>query len=197
MNIGFKIALTGTPVENRLADLVHCRRCKPRLSRRSEDLQPTNLNGNKTGSVEPVAYVVGTSDRRPAAGHAPPASPRSAARSAADRTQKTPERCPLVQAAAYASAIAQARAGSRGDALAALQRLRGASLHPQPDADSRTMPLSRRPPGLSRLLARLTESRNNGNGRCCFSMTWRSRPGWPALSNGDTGYLAAPMVING
>ncbi len=42
---------------------------------------------------------------------------------------------PAIQAAAYDAAITQARAGGRGDVLAALQRLRAVSLHPQPDAE--------------------------------------------------------------
>jgi hypothetical protein len=41
---------------------------------------------------------------------------------------------PPPQAAAYAEAIARAREGGRGDVLKALQRLRAASLHPDPDA---------------------------------------------------------------
>jgi SNF2 family DNA or RNA helicase len=134
MNAGFRISLTGTPVENRLSDLwCIIDTANPgylgdlkTFSRQYEKDQDSDrlkrLRATLDGSIggRPVMLRRLRRDRLP---------------DLPSQDERLDERAmPPPQAAAYAEAIAQARAGGPGDVLRALQRLRAVSLHPQPDA---------------------------------------------------------------
>jgi hypothetical protein len=135
MNAGFRIALTGTPVENRLSDLW----CIVDTANPGYlgDLKTFSRAYEKDQDPERLGRLRATLDR--AIGGRPAVMLRRL------RHERLPDLPPLqeeveerampsLQATAYAEAIAQARAGGRGDVLAALQRLRGISLHPDPGA---------------------------------------------------------------
>lgn len=136
MNARFRIALTGTPVENRLSDLwciidtanpgyLGDLKTFSREYEQSED--PDRLAGLRNKLDSPSGNRPPLMLRRLRRDHLPDVPKQH---------EKLHERVmPPLQAAAYAKAIAQAREGGRGDVLAALQRLRAASLHPDPDAD--------------------------------------------------------------
>jgi hypothetical protein len=136
MNIGFRIALTGTPVENRLADLwciidaanPGCLGDLKSFSRQYEqDVDPDRLKrlrGTLDRSIGGRPPIMLRRLRRERLPDLPPLDER-----------EDPRVMPAIQAEAYAAAITQARAGGRGDVLAALQRLRAVSLHPQPNAE--------------------------------------------------------------
>jgi SNF2 family DNA or RNA helicase len=135
MNAGFRIALTGTPVENRLSDLWCI----------IDTANPGYLGDLKTFSrtyetdqdPDRLMRLRSTLDR-PIGGRAPVMLRRLRRERLPDLpvlSGRVYERAmPPPQAAAYAAVIAQARTGGRGDVLAALQRLRAVSLHPQPEA---------------------------------------------------------------
>jgi SNF2 family DNA or RNA helicase len=136
MNVGFRIAMTGTPVENRLSDLWCI----------IDAANPGHLGDLKTFSREyereqdpdRMVRLRSTLDR--SIGGRPPVMLRRLRRGRLPDLPNLHE-CveervmPGAQAAAYSAAIAQARAGSRGDVLAALQHLRAVSLHPERDAE--------------------------------------------------------------
>jgi SNF2 family DNA or RNA helicase len=136
MNIDFRIALTGTPVENRLADLwciidaanPGCLGDLKSFSRQYEqDQDPDRLKRLRATLDQPIGGrppVMLRRLRRERLPDLPPLHEREDARV-----------MPANQAAAYDAAITQARAGGRGDVLAALQRLRAVSLHPEPHAE--------------------------------------------------------------
>jgi hypothetical protein len=135
MHCEFRVALTGTPVENRLADLwcivdsVH-----PGLL---YDLKSFSAEYERTLDADKLARLKGTLER-PIGGRVavmkrrlkedrlpdlPPAAER-----------RLPRTMPAPQLAAYEAALDEARAAQApGAVLAALQRLRAISLHPAPD----------------------------------------------------------------
>ncbi|HLN08024.1 MAG TPA: DEAD/DEAH box helicase, partial [Xanthobacteraceae bacterium] len=132
MNADFRVALTGTPVENRLADLwcitdtVH-----PALL---GDLKSFSAEYEREPDVDRLSRLKATLDRWH--GDRPPLLLR---RLKADRLPELPAPEEVVseavmspeQRAAYEAAVAQAREDRRpGAALDALQRLRALSLHP-------------------------------------------------------------------
>ncbi len=135
MNAGFRIAMTGTPVENRLSDLW----CIVDAANPGclGDLKSFSREYENSPDPERLARLRATLDR-PIGGRPPVMLRRLRHERLPDLPplhERVDERAmPLPQAEAYAAAIAQARAGGRGDVLAALQRLRAISLHPQPDA---------------------------------------------------------------
>ncbi len=136
MNVGFRIALTGTPVENRLSDLW----CIIDTANPGYlgDLKTFSRRYEQDQDPDRLVRLRSTLDR--SIGGRPPVMLRRLRR---DRLPDLPplherveERVmPPVQSAAYTAAIGQARMGNRGDVLAALQRLRAVSLHPQPDVE--------------------------------------------------------------
>jgi hypothetical protein len=134
MNADFRVALTGTPVENRLADLwcivdaVHpaCLQDLKTFSRRYEaDATPDTLRDLKSrlegrpGGRPPLLLRRLKEDRLPDL-------PRRE-----DVVRRAP--MPPVQLAAYRAALDAASDGGARGVLAALQRLRAVCLHPAPD----------------------------------------------------------------
>jgi SNF2-related domain/Helicase conserved C-terminal domain len=134
VNAGFRIALTGTPVENRLSDLWciidaanpgYLAELKSFSRTYEQDQNPDRLTQLRKTLDQPIGGRQPVMLRRLRRDRLPDLPPLH---------EHIDERAmPPVQAAAYAEAIAQARAGRRGDVLAALQRLRAVSLHPKPD----------------------------------------------------------------
>jgi hypothetical protein len=104
---------------------------------------------------------------------------------------------PPPQAAAYAQAIAQAREGGRGDVLMALQRLRAASLHPDPDAaldDDAFITASAR---FIRAFSVLDELAVTGKRALLFVDDLKLQARLTGLIQRRYRLAAAPMVING
>jgi SNF2 family DNA or RNA helicase len=138
MNAGFRIAMTGTPVKNRLSDLWCI----------IDAVNPGYLGDLKSFSreyendqvPERLKRLRATLDR-PIGGCAPVMLWRLRRERLPDLPsldERVDEQVmPAGQASAYAAAINQARAGGWGDVLAALQRLRAVSMHPEPDAGRR------------------------------------------------------------
>lgn len=138
MNAGFRIAMTGTPVENRLADLwcivdtVH-----PAYL---GDLKGFSADYERQPDMERLKRLKGMLDRRQ--GRTPPLLLR---RLKEDQLPGLPPATtavselpmPPAQAAAYAAVIEEARAAKRrGAVLEALQKLRAVCLHPEPEAEA-------------------------------------------------------------
>jgi hypothetical protein len=136
MNVGFRIAMTGTPVENRLSDLW----CIIDTANPGYlgDLKTFSRQYEQEQDPDRLVRLRSTLDR--SIGGRPPVMLRRLRR---DRLPDLPplheriDECvmPAAQALAYSAAIAHARAGNRGDVLAALQCLRAVSLHPEPNAE--------------------------------------------------------------
>jgi hypothetical protein len=138
MNVDFRVALTGTPVENRLSDLWCI----------SDAVHPAFLGDLKTFSsdyerspdTERLKRLKATLDT--SYGGAPPFLLR---RLKSDRLPDLPlpqeiaaeAPMPILQRQAYETALGEARAarGQPGAILGALQRLRSISLHPDPELD--------------------------------------------------------------
>jgi SNF2 family DNA or RNA helicase len=141
LNADFVLALTGTPIENRLADLWSI------ADRTHEGF----LGDLKTFSVRyeapdtPPERLAELKERIGEDREERPAF--MVRRMKADRLRDLPEKrleirsapMPPAQAAAYREAVARARGGQQGDVLAALQALRAVSLHPF-DADAAAEP---------------------------------------------------------
>jgi SNF2-related domain/Helicase conserved C-terminal domain len=136
MNIGFRIAMTGTPVENRLSDLWciidtanpgYLGDLKSFSREYEQDQKPDRLTRLRSTLDRPIGGRPAVMLRRLRRERLPDLPP----------LHESVEECvmPAIQAAAYTAAIVQAREGDRGGVLAALQRLRAVSLHPQPDGE--------------------------------------------------------------
>ncbi len=138
MKCEFRVALTGTPVENRLADLwcimdgVH-----PGLL---DDLKTFSLRYERDLDTEKLQRLKSTLERQ--LGGRPSIMLR---RLKEDRLPELPDasvrpvkrEMPAAQREAYDAAIAGARGADRpGVMLEALQKLRAVSLHPNPEASS-------------------------------------------------------------
>ncbi len=136
MNADFKVALTGTPVENRLADLwcitdaVH-----PAYL---GDLKTFSATYERTLDAERMRRLKKTLDEP--YGDRPPLLLRRLKRDrlpdlAVPEERTTEALMPTPQRQAYEQALMEARAerGVPGTVLKALQRLRAISLHPEPD----------------------------------------------------------------
>jgi hypothetical protein len=136
MNADFRVAMTGTPVENRLADLwcivdtVH-----PAYL---GDLKSFSANYERDADVQKLQQLKATLDQR--RGRTPPLLLR---RLREDRLPDLPSHTvaiaeremPPAQAEGYMAAVAAARSSPRrGAVLEALQRLRRVCLHPDPEA---------------------------------------------------------------
>jgi SNF2 family DNA or RNA helicase len=136
MNADFRVALTGTPVENRLADLwcIVDGVAPGHLG----DLRRFSASYETSPTVERLAELKASLDR-PFGGR-PPLLLR---RLKEDRLPDLPPRCDAisraemrgVQLVAYEEAVALGRSDQgAGRVLEALQRLRAVSLHPEADA---------------------------------------------------------------
>ena len=133
MNADFVLALTGTPIENRLADLwCIMDRVVPGYLGSLKDFVRTYENGGQ----EELRRLKESLDSPPA-----PAKPSVLLRRMkteileglpARQEEKTQTLMPKAQADAYAQAVAQARGGGSGqaDMLRAIHAFRGISLHP-------------------------------------------------------------------
>jgi len=132
MNVDFRIALTGTPVENRLADLWCI----------VDGLAPGYLGDLRRFSrkyetpdvaQEALAELKGSLDR-PVGGRPPVLLRRLKEDRLPDlpalESTIRPEPMPPVQRDAYETAIAESRTAERGKILQALQRISAISLHP-------------------------------------------------------------------
>ena len=198
INAGFRVALTGTPVENRLSDLWCI----------LDTANPGYLGDLKTFSRQYEqdqdydrldrlrATLVGSVGGRP---------PVMLRRLRRDRLPDLPsqdeklDECamPPLQAAAYAQAITQARAGGPGDVLTALQRLRAVSLHPQPDAtldDEAFIAVSAR---FICAFATLDEIAAKGERALLFVDDLAVQARLTGLIQRRYRLVSAPMVING
>ncbi len=139
MNCDFRVALTGTPVENRLADLwCIMDGVQPGLL---DDLKSFSARYEQNLDEERLRRLKATLER-PVGGR-PPIMLR---RLKEDRLPDLPpatylplaRAMPAPQREAYEAAIAKARTAEKpGAMLEALQRLRAVSLHPAPDESSR------------------------------------------------------------
>ncbi|MGE3841401.1 MAG: DEAD/DEAH box helicase [Vicinamibacterales bacterium] len=129
LNAAFTIALTGTPVENRLADLWCI----------VDTVEPGRL-GSLKAFVEDYEAGEGDASRLGVLKHrlTHPSPPLLQRRTKKGELKGLPEihyhaervQMPAEQASSYSEALAQARELGRGGMLKALQRLRAVSLHP-------------------------------------------------------------------
>ncbi|WP_291980615.1 DEAD/DEAH box helicase [Luteitalea sp.] len=133
INADFTVAVTGTPVENRLADLWSI----------VDTIEPGRLGTLKAfvSTYEPEAGVapdaLGDLKRRLTS----PAPALLQRRTKAETLQGLPTvthhatqvEMPPPQAEAYEAVVRAARSGAKGQMLQSLQGLRGVSLHPQPE----------------------------------------------------------------
>jgi hypothetical protein len=198
MNARFRIALTGTPVENRLSDLWCI----------IDTVHPGYLQDLKSFSCEyerdqdPERLVRLRAMLDPPVGERPPVMLR---RLRCDHLPDLPEQAeridermmPASQAAAYAEAIAQARAGGRGGVLKALQRLRAVSLHPRPDAtwdDEAFIAASARFVGAFSALDQIAANRERA---LLFVDDLNIQAKLTGMIQRRYGLAGAPMVING
>lgn len=136
INADFTIAVTGTPVENRLADLWSI----------VDTLEPGRLGTLKAfvtayepeGAVDPD--VLGRLKRHLVFPGPPILQRRTKAATLhglpAITHHATRVEMPAAQAEAYESVVRAARSGARGQMLQSLQSLRGVSLHPKPEMAS-------------------------------------------------------------
>ena len=198
MNVGFRIAMTGTPVENRLSDLW----CILDTANPGYlgDLKSFSRQFEQTSDADRLARLRASLDR-PVGGHAPVMLRRL-------RREQLPDLPPLVereddrimppiQAATYESAIAQAQAGGRGDVLAALQRLRAVSLHPDPDAELDDEAFIAASARLVSVFATLDDIKGKGERALVFVDDLKMQARLAAIIQRRYGLPAAPMVING
>ena len=198
MNVGFRIALTGTPVENRLSDLW----CIIDAANPGYlgDLKSFSRAYEQDQDPDRLMRLRSTLDR--------PIGGRAAVMLRRLRRERLPDlpvlhervdECamPPPQAATYAAVIAQARAGNRGDVLAALQRLRAVSLHPQPDAaldDDTFIAASAR---FVSAFAALDRIASKGERALLFVDDLNVQARLTGLIQRRYRLLGAPMVING
>ena len=198
MNARFRIALTGTPVENRLSDLWCI----------MDTAHPGCLGDLKTFSLEyeqsedPDRLVGLRSKLDTPSGNRPPLMLRRLRRDHLPDLPKQHEELyeqemPPPQAAAYTSAIAQAREGGRGNVLAALQRLRAASLHPDPNADLGDEAFIAASARFISAFSILDEIAAKGERLLLFVDDLGIQARLTGLIQRRYGLSAAPMVING
>jgi SNF2-related domain/Helicase conserved C-terminal domain len=198
MNARFRIALTGTPVENRLSDLWCI----------IDTANPGYLGDLKTFSREyeqredPDRLVGLRKKLDSPSGNRPPLMLRRLRRDHLPDVPKQHEKLheqemPPPQAAAYTSAIAQAREGGRGNVLAALQRLRAASLHPDPDGDLDDEAFIAASARFISAFSILDEIAANGERLLLFVDDLGIQARLTGLLQRRYGLSAAPMVING
>jgi hypothetical protein len=198
MNVGFRIAMTGTPVENRLSDLW----CIIDTANPGYlgDLKTFSRQYEKDQDSDRLKRLRATLDG--SIGGRPPVMLRRLRRDRLpdlpSQDEKLDERVmPPPQAAAYAEAITQARAGGPGDVLRALQRLRAVSLHPQPDAtldDKAFIAVSARFIGA---FSTLDEIAAKGERALLFVDDLAVQARLTGLIQRRYGLASAPMVING
>ena len=136
INADFTVAVTGTPVENRLADLWSI----------VDTLEPGRLGTLKAfvttyepdGAIDPD--VLGRLKRQLVFPDPPILQRRTKAATLhglpAITHHATRVEMPAAQAEAYESVVRAARSGARGQMLQSLQSLRGVSLHPKPEMAS-------------------------------------------------------------
>jgi SNF2-related domain len=198
MNAGFRIALTGTPVENRLSDLWciidtanpgYLGDLKTFSRQYEQDQDPDRLARLRDTLVGPIGGRSPVMLRRLRREHLPDLPLQS---------EKLDERAmPPPQATTYAEAITQARAGGPGDVLTALQRLRAVSLHPQPAAtldDEAFIAMSAR---FISAFSTLDEVAAKGERVLLFVEDLSAQARLTGLIQRRYGLAAAPMVING
>jgi len=198
MNIGFRIALTGTPVENRLSDLWcivdttnpgFLGDLKTFSREYEENEDPNRLPRLRIKLESPTGDRPRVMLRRLRRDHLPDLPPM--------QEGLDEHAMPAAQAAAYAEAIAQARTGKCGGVLAALQRLRAVSLHPLPDAeldDEAFIAASARFVGAFSALDQIAEKRQRA---LLFVDNLSIQARLTGLIQRRYALPAAPMVING
>lgn len=199
MNTDFRIAMTGTPVENRLADLwcivdtVH-----PACL---DDLKSFSARYERDTDVDKLRELKATLDQP--RGKTPPLLLR---RLKKDQLPDLP-RCdvevteramPSTQAGTYVAAIAAVRETQRrGAVLEALQRLRGICLHPAPEDsvnDTSFIALSAR---LSLTIEALDDIQARGERALLFVDDLRMQARLAGLIQRRYHLDAPPMLING
>jgi hypothetical protein len=131
MNAAFTVAVTGTPVENRLADLwtiidafepgrLGTLKAFVGLYEPTGDGGPRDLNQLKDRLLEPPPPILQRRTKRTTLQGLP---------SITHHATRVP--MPPVQADAYAAVVRRARSGAAGAMLQTLQDIRGVSLHPR------------------------------------------------------------------
>jgi SNF2 family DNA or RNA helicase len=198
MDAGFRIALTGTPVENRLSDLwCIIDTANPgylgdlkSFSRQYEDQQdPDRLArlrrsiDRKVGGRTPIMLRRLRHERLP---------DLPALQEEIDQRVMPP-----LQAGAYSAAIAQARAGGRGEVLAALHRLRAVSLHPDPDTPNDDETFIAASARFRSAFSTLDQIEAKGERALLFVEDLSIQARLTGLIQRRYRLAAAPMVING
>lgn len=201
VNADFIIALTGTPIENRLADLWSI-----------ADLAHPGLLG-ELESFSKVYEAPDTPIARLTELKASIAEPRRGRepfmlrRMKDDHLQGLPEKSvvlrpepmPAEQQAAYAEAVALARGDERGKTLQALQRIKSVSLHPLDPATMDAPPeaYARQSARWRALLAILDEIAERREKALVFCEIIAAQRVLSALTRLRYGLPEAPLVING
>jgi SNF2 family DNA or RNA helicase len=199
VNADFVIGLTGTPVENRLADLwsivdrIHegflgdlksfsgCYEVKDAPVERLEELKST--------VSQPRADLPALMLRRMKDAHLPGLPEKS--------EEVRTGTMPAVQAAAYRRAVELARRQSKGDVLRALQAIRAISLHPlEPDqaADANFVDASARWQLTFEILGEIARRAEKA---LIFLETIALQPVLATLIQKRFGLERQPMIING
>ena len=207
VNADFVLALTGTPIENRLADLWSITdRAHPGLLRDlkwfSASFERPGADAEKLGRLK--RWLV--DDRRAMA--AAPARPAfMLRRMKADQLEGLPDKreelrqapMPPEQADAYRRAIATARGGRKGAMLKALQGLRATSLHPGTPADAMADPdgFITRSARWTLTFAILDEIARPGDKALVFLETQALQPVLAGLVRRRFQLHHLPMIING
>ena len=205
VNADFVLALTGTPIENRLADLWSITdRAHPGLLR---DLKWFSAAYERPGvEMEKLAELkrLLVNDRD---GVQPARPAFMLRRMKADQLEGLPEKCqelrqapmPPAQADAYRRAVATAREGGRGAMLKALQGLRATSLHPGEAADAMAEPegFIARSARWALTFAALGEIARRGEKALVFLEAQALQPVLAGLTQRRFGLRHLPMIING
>jgi hypothetical protein len=199
MNSEFAIALTGTPVENRLADLWSI----------TDTVHPGLLGDLKSFSArfEAAADSGALSELRAALEAPPRGLPAPMLRRLkSDHLKSLPEKreakiekpMPPPQADAYRAAVQSARGSSAPQAkLEALHRIRQVSLHPEPDAALPDDEFIRRSARLTACFDVLDEAAGRGERVLIFLDSLAMQANMAALIQRRYRMRTAPLLING
>lgn len=199
MNADFRIAMTGTPVENRLADLwciVDGVRsgwlgALAAFSRAYEaDADESKIAGLKARLDQPFGGTPPLMKRRMKEDHLPDLP------KAVMHRHEAP--MPPIQRAAYEAALAQARAADGQEGiLQAIHRFRAVSLHPDPDMESDDDAFIAASARLASSFARLDEIAAAGERALIFLDNRALQPRLAGVIQRRYRLAAQPEIING
>ncbi len=199
MNPDFRIALTGTPVENRLADLwciidtvhpAYLDDLKTFSARYERNTDIDALRKLKRLLDRPIGGCPALLLRRMKEDQLPDLPPH--------RVELLEVEMPLPQQTAYTETIEHLKtAGRGGTVLAALQRLRAISLHPEPDmlgTDDEFVAASAR---LKTAMAKLDEIKDRGERALLFVEDLAIQARVAGLLQRRYRMSSLPLIING